>query len=331
MIDKKLFRKYLDGRCTPEEIKHIHLFFADDRSDLSSINEMLDESWEDSKDELTDAGQSIRIITALRNRLYPAPVVQLSHLKRYWTGYAAAAAMILCIAVAILWQQHFSRPTMEMAAKKWETIDNAGTKSLYAVLPDSSRIWLSPGATLQYAADFSTGEERAVHLNGEAFFDVAHRKGQPFVVYNSGIATKVLGTAFNIEAYAQEATVRISLVRGKVAVKDSIATAALQAGEMLVYDKHNKAMTKEKLRLTDIEQWTKGYTIFNDVPVSAALERIAARYQRKLELGKEVVLSQRRVTTFFKEENMEEMLHLLLFVTQHSYRDDGQTITIIKN
>ncbi len=49
-----------------------------------------------------------------------------------------------------------------------------------------------------------------VRLEGEAFFDVTHRPAAPFIVQTGNINTRVLGTAFNIEAYQKEASLRIS-------------------------------------------------------------------------------------------------------------------------
>lgn len=329
MIDKKLLRKFLDGQCTAEEAARIHLFLADSRSDLSMVNELLDESWEGSEGEQVDAAQSNRIITGLRGSLYPTIPAVLLSLRWQWIRYAAAAVLLFAIGTGTVLMLR-NAAVRETATVEWKTFANSGAKTMYALLPDSSGVWLSPGSTLQYNPDFSRGQ-RLVRLDGEAFFDVAHREAQPFTVYSGGMTTRVLGTAFNVEAYPRETTVRVSLVRGKVSVQDSLTATALQAGEMLTYDKQRKAVTKEMLKMTDFGDWTKGYTVFNDVPVAVALQRVAARYHKKLELGDQAILQERRVTTYFRDENMEEMLDLLLFVTQHHYRDDGHTITILKN
>lgn len=336
MIDKNLLRKFLNGQCTTEEINQVQTYFADDNSDLTTITDLLDEFWEGSAQTPADPVQVAGILNRLQSRLYPSenktypiPAARNTVFKRRWLVYAAAV-LVLCVAGAATWQWMLSGANKTVTAIEWKTITNSGTKQQYAVLPDSSQVWLSPGANLKYAAGF-TGSERAIQLTGEAYFDVRHRAAQPFVVHHGGLSTRVLGTAFNIEAYPQENTTRISLVRGKVIVNDSNSNTPMQAGELLIYDKKQRSVTKEKLTVTDPNQWTRGYAIFNDVPVTTALERIAARYNRKLILRKDIVLSKRHISTIFKNESMEEMLRLLLFVSQHSFTDNGKAITITKN
>jgi ferric-dicitrate binding protein FerR (iron transport regulator) len=56
-------------------------------------------------------------------------------------------------------------------------------------------------------------------VDGEAFFDVVKMKEIPFVIHTGVIQIKVLGTAFNVKSYADEATTETSVVRGKVEVR----------------------------------------------------------------------------------------------------------------
>ena len=44
---------------------------------------------------------------------------------------------------------------------------------------------------------------RLVELEGEAYFEVS-KTGQPFIVQTKGMKIEVLGTSFNISAYANE-------------------------------------------------------------------------------------------------------------------------------
>ena len=53
------------------------------------------------------------------------------------------------------------------------TYFNADTTIMHVAMPDGSDIWLTPGSTLCYDETFHT-DERRVHLDGEAYFDVEH-------------------------------------------------------------------------------------------------------------------------------------------------------------
>ncbi len=89
-------------------------------------------------------------------------------------------------------------------------------------LPDGSKVWLNAASTLTYPSRFD-GESRAVILEGEAYFDIVEMQGTggtrvPFKVSTSGQTVEVLGTQFNISAYADEAETRTTLVEGRVKV-----------------------------------------------------------------------------------------------------------------
>ena len=69
------------------------------------------------------------------------------------------------------------------------------------VLPDGSRVWLNAESSIRYPAAFS-GDIREVSVTGETYFEVAKDTRRPFIVSVNGISVKALGTAFNINAYA---------------------------------------------------------------------------------------------------------------------------------
>ncbi len=80
-----------------------------------------------------------------------------------------------------------------------------------------------------------------ISLEGEAFFRVAPNQQHPFIVHHGDISTHVLGTAFNVEAFADEAEIRVSLLSGRVAIKstsDTMLNHPLQyfaPGQQLTY------------------------------------------------------------------------------------------------
>ncbi|WP_051292816.1 FecR family protein [Olivibacter sitiensis] len=93
-------------------------------------------------------------------------------------------------------------------------------------LPDGSRVWLNADSKLRYPSRFD-GKERIVELEGEAYFDVSHRlpavgnrqtRTTPFIVNTRGQQVQVLGTEFNISAYADEEDTKTTLVSGAVKV-----------------------------------------------------------------------------------------------------------------
>src|ERR1019366_6846207 len=85
------------------------------------------------------------------------------------------------------------------------------------VLSDGSVVTLNSETTLRYPAEFN-GQTREVYLDGEAFFDVAKDHKHPFIVHAGKMNVRVLGTAFNIKSYANDATSETTLIRGAIEV-----------------------------------------------------------------------------------------------------------------
>ncbi|WP_315817077.1 FecR family protein [Paraflavitalea speifideaquila] len=220
MLDKELLRKYLDGQCTDEEKLHVNKYLASHQEEIPALEALLNSAWDKSRHNAVSEEETIKHLHRLRSRLYPQAgrVVPMQQGKRRYLRYAAAVAVLAILVPVLFWQKPSTR---QVAANlTWDSIINKSTSSLHIVLPDNSTAWVSPNSTLHW--NMQAVNQRLVRLQGEAFFDVTHHPDQPFIVQTGPIITRVLGTAFNIEAYEKEASLRISLVRGKVAVEKQL-------------------------------------------------------------------------------------------------------------
>ncbi len=86
-------------------------------------------------------------------------------------------------------------------------------------LSDGSRVRLNSDSRLRFPVSF-IGCERRVYLDGEAYFQVTADTTKPFIVESGRMRLKVLGTEFNVCAYATEGNVKATLVEGLVWVRD---------------------------------------------------------------------------------------------------------------
>ena len=87
------------------------------------------------------------------------------------------------------------------------------------VLADGTRVMLNAETRLRFPEAFGDGERR-VFLEGEAYFEVTHKGGKPFVVRTDKCNVEVLGTKFNVEAYSDSEDFCTSLMEGSVRVSD---------------------------------------------------------------------------------------------------------------
>lgn len=103
-------------------------------------------------------------------------------------------------------------------AKKDYFYSTANREKKFILLPDSTKVWLNAGSQLVVDRSFGAGKRR-VELTGEALFDVSHDSLLPFIVHTAQYDVKILGTVFNVKAYAGEPVSETSLLQGKVEIQ----------------------------------------------------------------------------------------------------------------
>lgn len=82
------------------------------------------------------------------------------------------------------------------------------------VLPDGTNVWLNANTSLRYPVAFSK-KNREIYLDGEAFFEVV-KENKPFIVKTDKYNVEVLGTTFDVDAYADKSEFKTTLYEGKV-------------------------------------------------------------------------------------------------------------------
>lgn len=113
----------------------------------------------------------------------------------------------------------------------WNTMSTPKGGQYQVTLPDGTRVWLNASSSIMFPTAFAAGK-REVKITGEVYLEVAKDKEKPFVVDVSGKSSvEVLGTSFNINAYADESSIRTTLVEGSVKVAANDQTAILKPGQ----------------------------------------------------------------------------------------------------
>jgi ferric-dicitrate binding protein FerR (iron transport regulator) len=116
-----------------------------------------------------------------------------------------------------------------------------------------------------------------VELEGEAYFEVASNKAQPFIVITPMEQVEVVGTHFNVHAYTEETLSKVALLEGKVKVSVSDSqTMVLQPGQQTV-------VQGNEIRVLHINPeesiaWKNGEFMFNNENLGTALKQIARWY-----------------------------------------------------
>lgn len=146
------------------------------------------------------------------------------------------------------------------------------------ILTDGSQVWLNAGSKLTYNTGFGT-DNRDLRLEGEAYFDVAENPDLPFTVEINGQQVEVLGTAFNISAYAEEPIVKTTLQRGSLAVANDDQKLVLKPNQQAILDKNAKKIATRDVNASSIVAWKDGIFDFHGMDVEECMRVIARWYQ----------------------------------------------------
>jgi len=158
------------------------------------------------------------------------------------------------------------------------TTPKGGTYQI--TLADGTKVWLNSASTLRYPSRFD-GDERIVEMEGEAYFEVApfsSKSPRPFLVKTENQTLKVLGTHFNVSAYADEEETKTTLVEGAVQIVNlkTKRMNTLKPGEQSIV-----RSTQTEIYNVNPETavaWKSGIFHFEDTPFEQMMRQIARWY-----------------------------------------------------
>ncbi|MGO4294345.1 FecR family protein [Chitinophaga sp. RAB17] len=193
-------------------------------------------------------------------------------------------------------------------------------------LPDGSRVWLNAASSLKFPTAF-VGKERRVELSGEAYFEVAKNAGQPFFVSVNKANIAVLGTSFNVMAYADEAEIKTTLLDGAVKVSRDDASSLLKPGEQSLLEPNGKMHVIEKADIDLAIAWKNGVTSFKSADIKTIMRQVERWYDV------EVVYSDAIPVRSFtgdipRDANLSELLRLLEISKIHFKMENRKLIVM---
>jgi transmembrane sensor len=148
-------------------------------------------------------------------------------------------------------------------------------------LADGTTVWLNSASTLKYPSQF-LGAERVVEISGEAYFSVSKDVKKPFKVISEGQEIQVLGTQFNISAYANESESKTTLVNGSVLILNSKSNTAnrLKPGQQGIVREASTVVQQVDTGL--YVAWKNGYFYFKHTPFEEVMRQLARWYNVEL-------------------------------------------------
>lgn len=199
------------------------------------------------------------------------------------------------------------------------------------VLPDGSKIWLNAASSISFSSAFVKGGKRKVQLNGEAYFEVAKDKTKPFIVETAKQQVEVLGTHFNVNAYAEENRTNTTLLEGSVRVgaarpgRQPENAMILKPGQQSVLTDGNMSLTQ-----ADTEEaiaWKNGYFKFNSESLSSIMRKLARWYNVEVVYEGEIN-KDRFGGTISRYKNLADVLEMLESTKLVKFKAEGRKIIV---
>ena len=213
-----------------------------------------------------------------------------------------------------------------ITADSYNTLEVPLRCDLNFTMSDGTRVWINAASTLKYPAKFAA-DSRTVYASGEIYLEVAKDAGRPFYVVVDGITVKVLGTSFNIRAYADENDTKVTLLEGKIAAQINDKEYTLTPGKQLKRDKTFGETSVRTVDPAEIVSWTRGYYIFKKARLQEVVNTLKNWY------GVNIMLSSGASDIIYtgvvnKEEKLEVFLRRLEEVSNVKCSCNGKFVTI---
>ncbi|QEC43126.1 FecR family protein [Pseudobacter ginsenosidimutans] len=162
---------------------------------------------------------------------------------------------------------------------RFNTMQTPRGRTFHIQLPDGTMAWLNAASSITYPVQFK-GKERNVSVQGEVYFEVAKNASMPFrVTVNDRTTVEVLGTHFNVNAYADEPLISTTLLEGSVRVVSG-NSVILKPGEV-ASQSNSGAASVIRVQPADTDAvmaWKNNRFHFNHTDIPTIMRQLARWY-----------------------------------------------------
>ncbi|MCU0636980.1 MAG: FecR domain-containing protein [Gemmatimonadaceae bacterium] len=331
--DWEAIGRLFSGDVTPSEREVLTTWLAAHEPDaavVGALDETLDRFARAEREARPiDVEQALRAVQARQAKEGVAPpplrVVHGTATPRRtrWIGVGAGLAAAAALAVMVSRQNGPSDERTGYIAAPTRHTTGVGQRDSIRLV-DGTRVVLAPGTTLSVSARY--GEtERAVSVEGEAWFDVVHDDARPFSVRARHAVVRDIGTQFTVLALP-ESPVRVVVTQGAVAVRasDSAAEVQLAAGDVASIPEAGQATFSRGAATADDTAWLQDRLVFREAPLPEVTAALARWYGIRLVVD-DSTIARRHLTATFADEPRGRVLELLSLALGATIEQRGDT------
>lgn len=323
-----LFERYLENRCNRGEVQRLLNYFEEAENEaelrkliIKSMSAQVTSGLSQDPKHKETLDKAYSEIQKTINPVTP----EFHHKNNIWPRIVAAAAILLVVGFSWLLMDQ------PVATEMHETITEYG-EYREVILSDGSVVHLNAGSSFSYPEPLvSKDGQRNVSLDsGEAYFEVNSNPDIPFVVQAGNTTVQVLGTSFNMKAYRDDETSRVTVSSGEVEVRFGASQAILlQTNQQAVWDKAAQRIIRSELSVSDIGSWRQNKMVFNNELLSEVFRSLERHYEIEIVVERPVLLDE-HVTFKFDNQPLEAVLEALSFAKQFEFEWTSNNVITIK-
>jgi transmembrane sensor len=234
----------------------------------------------------------------------------------------------------LAYQRIDEKPTVVL----YNTLNTPRGGQYQLTLPDGTKVWLNAASSITYPTAF-TGSERKVTISGEAYLEVAKEAAHPFIVRVQALGKgtnengffediQVLGTAFNVNAYDDEAFVRTTLLEGSIRVEAIGTKQIIQPGEQAAVTFGGQGIdVNPHANVEEAIAWKNGLFSFTKADLPMVMRQLARWYD--VDVTYEGNMPKRSFNgEIGKMLTLDQLLKVLSTTTRVHYTIEGKKLTI---
>ena len=270
--------------------------------------------------------------------------IQHGRKVRIWRQYASVAAcLLLLLGIGWWWRTPRYGDAVKykksvIVAKRMSTrqavVTHKGDACKVSVpmgaeynemLKDGTKVVVNAGATLVYPLTF-VGDRREVALTGEAYFEVAHNKQNPFVVKTPTGSIEVLGTHFNVDASGGVTVV--TLAEGCVRLHIGDRELIIRPGDQATMYSDARIEVK-KVKVQNYTSWSTGVYEFTNASLNEITRQLSRWYNVSFDI-EEAELGEARYTGIIvRAESLQNALNMLSTISELHFIINGERIAVM--
>ncbi|MFC3196113.1 FecR family protein [Parapedobacter deserti] len=246
--------------------------------------------------------------------------------RRLYQTISAAASVLLIAVVGWLGVEYRHELQRIIFPAELIVVSTGEGELKTLTLSDGSEISMNESSTIRYPSRFARDKREVMLLDGEAFFQVQKDPNRPFFARTNITTTRVLGTSFNINAYAWMETEQITVASGQV----SIANEILAPNDQLVYEKESGITSRRVVKAEDVALWRDGRLAFVDQDFKSVARILENKFGVVIQFGDADLKALRFTARFEKADGLLEVLDLLTLAGGVEYRIVQNTVEITR-